>query len=266
MRSFQAAVLAAALVIAGPAGVAAAEAKDYCAELKGANTGEKCQIRTSEPGYTVDISFPLSYDDQKSVAEYITQKRDEFLNVAKSSAPRDQPYRLTISPANYASLLPPRGSEAVVFTVNENTGAGSRTTFKSFNWDQGWRKSIVWTAEPDDKNNTPLWRVDDPLKVVAPIVLSELQKQAAPPAPPTPAPETPETETPTSETPTSTSATPTPTAPPLNIAPAVLYNPNNYQSFAITNDGVVFFFDQGEMVPEATEVLVPRSEIDPMIA
>ena len=47
------------------------------------------------------------------------------------------------------------------------------------------------------------------------------------------------------------------------------YDPQNYQEFAITNDGVMFFFSQGVLLPEAagaTQVLVPRSAIDPMLA
>lgn len=269
MRSFRVAVFATALVLFGSAGVAAAAPEDYCADLKGVNTGQACQIQMADAGYNLDISFPLSYADQKSLADYITQKRDEFLNVAKSSAPRDQPYQLTISSTNYGSAIPPRGTEAVVLTVYENTGH-PRTTFKSFNWDQSYRKATIWTAAPDDKKNTPLWRVDDPLKTVAPIVQSELQKQLAPPATPAPT-TTPATPTPTTTpvSPTTTPESPTPTAPPVNIAPAVLYDPANYQNFAVTNDGVIFFFDQGVMLPDAagaTQVLVPRSAIDPMIA
>ncbi|WP_231122357.1 DUF3298 domain-containing protein, partial [Mycobacterium intracellulare] len=184
MRSIQVAASATALVLFGSAGVAAAAPpKDYCAELKGANTGQACQIQMADPGYNVNISFPVNYPDEKSVADFITKERDDFLNAAKSSAPRDQPYQLTISSTNYGSAIPPRGTEAVVFKIVENTGA-PKTTFKSFNWDQTYRKAIVWTAASDDKNNTPLWRVDDPLQTVAPIVQSELQKQAAPPANP----------------------------------------------------------------------------------
>ncbi|WP_297775305.1 RsiV family protein, partial [Mycobacterium sp.] len=58
-------------------------------------------------------------------------------------------------------------------------------------------------------------------------------------------------------------------APPVTIAPAAAYDPANYQNFAVTNDGVIFFFDQGRMLPDAagaTQVLVPRSAIDPMLA
>ena len=264
MRSFKVAVFATTLVLFGSAGVAAAAPPDYCAELKGGNTGSTCEIQLADAGYNLDISYPFSYPDQKSVADFITKERDDFLNVAKSSAPRDQPYQLTITSAPYGSAIPPRGTEAVVFKVVENIGAGHpKTTFKSFNWDQTYRKAIVWTAAPDDKNNTPLWRVDDPLKTVAPIVQSELQKQTAPPVSPTP------TSPPVSSTPTSPPVSPTPTTPPVTIAPAVAYDPANYQNFAVTNDGVIFFFDQGQMLPDtagATQVLVPRSAIDPMLA
>lgn len=255
MRTFTMAASATALVLFGSAAVAAAAPpKDYCAELKGANTGQACRIQMADPGYNVDISFPTSYPDQKSVADFITKERDDFLNVAKSSTSRDQPYQLTITSANYGSAIPPRGTEAVVLTVVQNVGAHPKTTFKSFNWDQTYRKAIVWSAPSDDKNNAPLWRVDDPLQTVAPIVQSELQKQTAPPvnqgqpAPP---------------------ANQAPTAPPVTIAPAVLYDPANYQNFAVTNDGVIFFFDQGHMLPDAAgapQVLVPRSAIDPMLA
>ena len=256
MRSFTVATFATALVLFGSAGVAAAAPpKDYCAELKGANTGQACQIQMADPGYNLDISFPVNYPDEKSVAEFIAKERDDFLNVAKSSAPRDQPYQLTISSANYGSAIPPRGTEAVVLKVFENIGTGHpQTTFKSFNWDQTYRKAIVWTAASDDKNNTPLWRVDDPLQTVAPIVQSELQKQTAPPVNPSQ---------------TAPPANPTPTAPPVTIAPAAAYDPANYQNFAVTNDGAIFFFDQGRMPPDAagaTQVLVPRSAIDPMLA
>lgn len=264
MRNFTVAASATALVLFGAAGVAAAAPpKDYCAELKGASTGQTCQIQMADAGYNVNISFPVSYPDEKSVAEFIAKERDDFLNVAKSSKPRDQPYQLTITSANYGSAIPPRGTEAVVLKVVENVGAHPQTTFKSFNWDQTYRKAIVWTAASDDKNNTPLWRVDDPLKTVAPIVQSELQKQTAPPvdqAQPGP---------PANQTQTAPPASQTPTAPPVTVAPAAAYDPANYQNFAVTNDGVIFFFDQGRMLPDAAgapQVLVPRSAIDPMLA
>src|SRR5690349_7526726 len=188
MRIVNAAVLVAAAAIFSSAGVAVAAPKDYCADLKGGNTGSTCEIQLSDPAYSVNISIPLDYPDQKSIADYISQTRDGFLNVAKSGAPRDTPYELNIKPTEYNSAVPPRGTQAVVFKVYQNVGGGHpQTMWKAFNWDQSYRKSIIWTAAPDDKQNTPLWRVDDPLKTVAPIVQAELQQQLAPPPPATPA-------------------------------------------------------------------------------
>jgi hypothetical protein len=247
-------------------GLAAAAPKDYCADLKGGNTGSTCEIQLSDPGYSVDISIPLDYPDQKSVADYISQTRDAFLNTAKSGAPHSTPYELKIKPTEYNSSIPPRGTQAVVFTVTQNVGgAQAQTTYKAFNWDQSYRKAITYTAAPDDKELAPLWRVDDPLKTVAPIVQSDLQQQLAPPPPPPPAAPPVQPGQPVTTTPTTTAPPP----PPLPFAPAALYNPANYQNFAVVNDGVIFFFDQGVLLPisaGALHVLVPRSAIDPMIA
>lgn len=261
MRSCSVAMLVTVAAIVGSSGVAVAAPKDYCAELKGGSTGSTCEIQLSDPGYSVDISFPTNYPDQKSVAEYISQTRDGFLNTAKSGASRTTRSELSIKPTEYTSSIPPRGTQSVVFTVHRSDGgAHPQTMYKAFNWDQSYRKAITYTAAPDDKEHTPLWQVDDPLKTVAPIVQDELQQQLAPPpaAPPTPAP---------AQTDATTSTTTPP--PPLPIAPTALYNPDNYQNFAVVNDGVIFFFDQGVLLPDsagALQVLVPRSAIDPMIA
>jgi len=239
MRILKLAVLVAAVVLFGCSGVAAAAPpKNYCADLKGVDTGQACQIQMSDPAYNLKISFPTDYPDQKSLADYITQTRDGFLNVAKSPAPRDVPYELNITSANYGSAIPPRGTQAVVFKTFENIGAAHpQTTYKAFNWDQTYRKPIIYATAADDKLNQPLWQpTADPLKVVFPIVQSELQKQ---------------------------------TGQQVAIAPSAGYDPTNYQDFAVTNDGVIFFFSQGVLLPEAagaTQVLVPRSAIDPMLA
>ena len=271
MRSFSVAMVVTVAALFVSPGLAAAAPKDYCADLKGGNTGSMCEIQLSDAGYSVDISIPLDYPDQKSVADYISQTRDAFLNTAKSGAPRSTPYALSIKPTEYNSAIPPRGTQAVVFTVNQNVGGTQpQTTYKAFNWDQSYRKAILYTAAPDDKQSTPLWRVDDPLKTVAPIVQSELQQQLAPPPPAAPPTPTTQPGQPVTTSPTTTpSTTPPPPPPPLPFAPAALYNPANYQNFAVVNDGVIFFFDQGALLPASTgplHVLVPRAAIDPMIA
>ncbi|QNI09505.1 DUF3298 domain-containing protein [Mycobacterium kubicae] len=259
MRLLNVAVLVTAAAILGSPAAAVAAPKDYCADLKGNNTGSTCEIQLSDPAYSVDISIPLDYPDQKLIADFISQTRDAFLSAAKSGAPGDKPSQLKVKPTEYSSAIPPRGTQAVVFNVYRNVGgAQPQTTFKAFNWDQSYRKEIVYTAASDDKQNTPLWRVDDPLRTVAPIVQAELQKQQAP------SPAGPPTSSPQPGQPAS--ATPPPASP---VAQTALYNPANYQNFAVTNDGVIFFFDQGTLLPDsagAVQVLVPRSAIDPMLA
>jgi hypothetical protein len=56
---------------------------------------------------------------------------------------------------------------------------------------------------------------------------------------------------------------------PVDFPPSVGLDPSKYENFALTNDAVIFFFDQGEILPEAAgalEVSVPRAPIDSMIA
>lgn len=223
-----AAVLGAAVLVSSP-GVASAAPKNYCADLKGVVAANVCQIQLTDPGYTVNISVPSNFPDMKSIAEFVSKTRDAFLNTAKSGEPRTAPYSLEITPSNYSSLVPPRGQISVVLKVYQNVGAAHpQTSFKSFVWDQTYRKLVTYET---------LWQPEsDPLPIVFPVVQEDLQTQAGKPVP---------------------------------IDPAVGLDPANYQNFAITNDGVIFFFSQGTLLPEAagaTQVLVPRSVIDPLLA
>ena len=229
MRITKAAVLATAIVISASPAIAMAAPKNYCADLKGVDTGQACQIQLSDPAYNVKISFPSSYPDTKSIADYISQTRDGFLNVAKSSTPRDVPYELDITSTTYESAVPPRGSQAVVLQTYQNSGGPHpEISYKSFDWDQAYRKAITFDT---------LWRANaNPLPIVYPIVQADVQKQLGQPVP---------------------------------IPSSAGLDPANYQNFAITNDGVIFFFSQGTLLPEAAgavQVLVPRAAIDSMLA
>ncbi|SKY32645.1 immunogenic protein MPT64 [Mycobacteroides abscessus subsp. massiliense] len=269
LRSVSASVLVTAAATFGFSGVAGAAPHDYCGDLKGTNTGKTCEIRLSDTGYSVDVTIPLNYPDQKSIAEYVAKTRDAFVNAAKSGGARSTTAQLSMKPTEYNSDLPPRGTQTVVFKVYQTGGNGQpQTAYKAFNWDQSYRKPVLYTVPKDDKDDAPLWRVDDPLKTVAPIVQAVLQQQLAPPPVATPTPTTTSGQ-PTTTSTTATSTTPPPPPPPLPFSPATLYDPANYQNFAVLNDGIRFFFDQGAILPDsygALQVLVPRSAIDPMIA
>jgi hypothetical protein len=230
MRTHTLAVSVAAVALFSWSGVAVASAATKCADLGGTvDIGQLCHVQAADPAYTLNISFPVNYPDQKPLIDYVTQTRDGFLNVAKMPGPHNKPYELDTTATEYSSTLPPRGTQSVVFkTFQDVGGAHPQTFYKSFNWDQGYRKPITFDT---------LFRTGtQPLDVIFPIVQTELQKQSG-----------------------------------LSnaILPAMGLDPTKYENFAVTNDAVIFFFDQGELLPEAAgaiQVSVPRTAIDSMIA
>lgn len=229
MRMVKVATLMAVAVIAGNPASAAAAPKNYCADLKGVDNGQTCDIQQTDPAYQVKISFPSGYPDLKSVADYVSQTRDGFLNVADASNPQDMPYELDITSTSYTSAIPARSTQSVVLQNYENIGgAHPDTSFKAFNWDQTSGTPITYDS---------LWRPGvDPLTVVYPLVVTELQKQAGQP---------------------------------ISVDPVTGMDAASYRNFAITDDGVIFFFSQGQLLPEAagaTQVMVPRSAIDALLA
>jgi hypothetical protein len=208
----------------------ASAAPPKCADLSGVMVGaQTCQIQATDPAYSLDISYPVNYPDVQPVADYVKQTRDGFLNVANMPGPRDMPYELDTTATEYNSAVPPRGTQSLVFkTYQDVGGAHPQTFYKSFNWDQSYRKPI--TIDNLFRDGT------QPFPVILPIVQSELQKQWGQP---------------------------------VAIAPDVGLDPTKYQNFAITDDAIIFFFSQGELLPEAAgalQVSVPRGPIDAMIA
>ena len=212
------------------AAVPASAAPPKCSDLNGTVDGSQmCQIQEGDPAYSLHIAYPVDYPDVQPVFDYIKQTRDGFINVAKMPDARTMPYQLEVSATEYNSAIPPRGTQSVVFkTFQDVGGAHPQTFYKSFNWDQGYRKPI--TIDNMFREGT------QPFPVIFPIVQSELEKQLGqPPA----------------------------------ISPAVGLDPSKYENFAITNDTLIFFFSQGELLPEAAgalQVTVPRAPIDAMIA
>jgi hypothetical protein len=222
--------VAAATALGWSSAAVASAAPPKCGDLSGVvDAAQTCQIQATDPAYALNISYPVNYPDDQAVYDYIKQTRDGFLNVAKMPGPHDMPYELDTTATEYNSALPPRGTQSVVFkTFQDVGGAHPQTFYKSFNWDQSYRKPI--TIDNLFREGT------QPFPVILPIVQSELQKQSGQP---------------------------------VAIAPEVGLDPSKYENFAITNDALIFFFSQGELVPEAAgalQVSVPRATIDAMIA
>lgn len=213
----------------GTAAPSAPAAPPPAATLPASGPGQTCQIQKSDPAYSLDIVYPLDFPDGKAVLAYVQQTRDGFLNVAKSGAPRDMPYELDTTMTTYNSAVPPRGSQTVVFKTYQSVGGAHPQTFY---------QAFNW----DQTNRKPI-TIDTlfregtaPFPLIFPVVQAEATKQFG------------ETAT---------------------IPPGVGLDSSKYRNFAITNDAIIFFFDQGELLPEsagAFSVSVPRAPIDAMIS
>ncbi len=220
-------VAAATLGLTGATGASAAP--PTCADLTGELVGQTCQIRATDPAYTLSIDYPIDYPDETAVTDYVKQTRDGFINVAKMPGFRFMPYELDTTVTGYGSGIPPRGTRSVVFKTYQSIGGAHPSTFyESFNWDRGSSKPI--TIDDLFREGT------QPFPVILPLVQAEVDKQLGQP---------------------------------IAIPAGTGLDPTKYENFAITDDAIVFFFSQGDLLPEssgALEVSVPRAPIASMIA
>ena len=225
------ALAVAAVIVASTATAAVASAAPpTCAELSGVlGDDQTCTIQATDPAYSLDLAYPVDYPEQQAVFDYVKQTRDGFLNVAKAPGMHLTPYELDATARQFTSAVPPRGTRSLVLkTFQDVGGARPQTFYRSFNWDEGYRKPV--TIDTLFREGTA------PFPVILPIVAAELQRQSGQP---------------------------------VSIPPSVGLDPQKYQNFAILDDSLIFFFGQGEMLPEsagAVEVTVPRGPIDAMIA
>ncbi|MDR3659802.1 MAG: RsiV family protein [Mycobacterium sp.] len=228
--SVLAAVIAASGAVGWPGMPVAAANPPKCSDLSGVIDGSRmCQIRDTSRGYALNISYPVDYPDQQAVVDYIKETRDGYVNVAKVPTQHDGTYELDTTATTYNSAIPPRGTQSVVFKTFQDVGGAHPQTFY---------KSFNW----DQGLGKPI-TIDNlfqpgtqPFPVILPMVQAELVKQSAQP---------------------------------VLLPPAVGLDPDTYQNFAITNDSLIFFFSQGQVLPEsagAIQVTVPRAPIDSMLA
>ena len=230
MRILMVAALLAAGILFGWPGTAPAGAQSACADLDGTVGGDQiCRGHAANSTYMLDFSFPVDYPDQQALTDYLTQTREGFINVSEMPDSRDDPYVLDAKGTAYRSQTPPRGTQSVVFEVYQNVG-GTRP--------QTWYKAFNYdlSKRAPVTFDTLFKPGTKPLDVIFPVVQAELQKQSG-----------------------------------LEdgVPPGDGLDPANYQNFALTDDAVIFFFGQGELLPEtagATQAAVPRTTLAPILA
>jgi hypothetical protein len=211
------------------AGSAVAWAQSTCADLSGTLDTGTCRIHATTDTYTFNASFPVDYADPQPVTDYLTQTRDGFINVSQMPGSRNLPYQLDANAVEYHSGTVPHGTQSLVFKIFQDVGGAHPVT---------WYKAFNYNLDSRqpisfDALFTP---GSKPLTVIFPIVQRDLERQ---------------------------------TGAHDSIPQSDGLDPSHYQNFAITDDEVIFFFSQGELLPSvagANVAHVPRSAIGALLA
>jgi len=201
-----------------------------CADLSGVvDANQICQIQATNPGYSLHVDYPVDFPDAQAVFDYVQQTRDGFLNVAQMPDLRLMPYELDTTSTQYASSVPPRKTRSVVFKTYQGVGGAHPTTFY---------KAFTWDLDQQKPVtiDTLFKPASKPFPVILPLVQAEVDKQLGQQ---------------------------------VTIEPGDGLDPSKYENFAVTDDSLIFFFSQGDILPEAAgalQVAIPRGPVAAMIA
>lgn len=207
---------------------AAARADAQLCSAASVDANQMCHFDASAPLSDISMVFPANYPDEQAMIGYLTKVDDDFRNARGPLNTLKSPTALKVTGTRYSSGPQPTGTQSVVTEVYQNLGAAHPLV---------WYKSFNYNlANQQPITFDSLFRPGtQPLQVILPIVQKTLadRYRAA-----------------------------------VSIPPATGLQPANYQSFAITNDAIVFFFDQNALQPamEATQVSVPRGTVASMIS
>jgi hypothetical protein len=211
-----------------------AAAGSACAEIGGTVADKQtCSVHVETPEYTIDIKFPVDYPDQKVVADYLEEQRDSFLDYVKKIPPtgRVEPYLLNIEGTVYRSGTTNSATQSLAFATDDNTGAAH----------EGHPDTLYQVFNYDLARHVPI-TIDtlfapgvDPLPVLSAAAEPQLEKHFG-----------------------------------EDVAQA-LHDAGlkAYQNFAITDDAVLFFFGQSQLLNSnvgPTRVAVPRSQLESILA
>jgi len=148
-----------------------AAASSACTELEGTvGDADLCTVHTETPNYTIDMSFPVDYPDQRAVVDVLTNQRDGFIALIDDPPVRDVPKALDIKSQTFRSGTPSSGTESLVFEEYVNFGgAHPVTNYEALNFDLGKKAPISF--------DTLFKPGADPVTVLDPLVAAELTKQ-----------------------------------------------------------------------------------------
>ena len=123
-----------------------------------------CQVRDSQPSYTMDVTFPLGYPDGRAVVDYLGQTKAGFLNLAQTPGSLNLPYEMDVTGESFESAK----TRSLVLTLFQAVGSAHPSTwYKSFTYDLGRARPVTFETlfAPDAQ----------PLEAIFPIVARELE-------------------------------------------------------------------------------------------
>jgi hypothetical protein len=144
-------------------------APSACDELGGrVGPDQMCTVHTETAGYTIDMSFPVTYPDQQALADVLVRQRDQFVQTVTEPPVRDVAKALDIKPTSYRSGTPDAGTVSLVLEEYVNVGgAHPETYYDALNYDLGKKAPITF--------DTLFKPGTDPVAVLDPIVENELK-------------------------------------------------------------------------------------------
>lgn len=228
-RFVKASAALAAALLLGWPVPAAASAQNACGDLGGTVDADVCRIHTTTNTYTFDAAFPTTYPDAGPMIDYLRQTRDGFVNVSQMPGSRNLPYELDIKETEYRSGPAQRGTRSVVFEIFQDVGGAHPST-----WYKAFNYSLE-TGQPITYDSL-FPPGSQPLPLIFPVVQAELERT---------------------------------TGLENSFIPGAGLDPANYQDFAITDNELIFFFGQGELLPSAAGALVahvPKATVSPILS
>jgi len=139
------AVVVSASAWSAPASAQPASADTGCADLGGtADSDRICHVVTETETYSIDVSYPLNYPDQRALTDYLERDKDEFVDFVATIPPRNPTYEYDVSPRSYGSGTTDSGTASVVLERYGDTGAHPVTSFQAFNYDRDVHAAITF--------------------------------------------------------------------------------------------------------------------------
>ena len=254
-RAFGLAATVSAVTVVGVTSVSSADAPalggpavDACHNLGGnIQSGTICHAVVDAGNYSMDMRFGMDYPDGQAAADFLYRERDSFVNAAQAPGAKGLPYQMSVGFQSFRSGQPVRvlpslgqqfpdaqaygqpwqGTESMVLKVFERQDVQAivpRTRYKTFTFDHNTNRALSFGD---------LFAPDSkPLEAIYPYVAADLARQQL--------------------------------SRHFQLSRKDGLDPALYQNFAITDDALIFFIDQGRLVPDEAgdiRVDVPRNGI-----